>query len=54
MQTFKVKIERTYTTYVEVVAENKSEVLSKLYDMGDAIYEQELEQMNVDENVTIL
>lgn len=51
MTNYRVTINRTYTTHVEVNANSEEEALEMLNDMD--IYEMELEQMNTTEEITI-
>lgn len=53
MKNFKVEMVRTYTTEFNIEADNYQEAAIKFKAMGDAAYEAELEQCNVNEEVTI-
>jgi hypothetical protein len=53
MEKFNVQMIRTYTTEFNIEADNYPEALEKFKAMGDTIYTEELEQCNVDEQITI-
>ena len=54
MKKFRVKIQRTYTTWINVEEKSYKTLEEKLIDhdeeLWDKIYEQEMEQMDIDEN----
>ena len=54
MKKFRVKVQRTYTTWINVEEKSYKTLEDKLIDhdedLWDKIYEQEMEQMDIDEN----
>ena len=54
MKKFRVKVKRTYTTWIDVEEKSYKTLEEKLIDheeeLWDKIYEQEMEQMDIDEN----
>jgi hypothetical protein len=54
MKKFRVKVKRTHTTWIDVEEESYKTLDEKLIDhdeeLWDKIYEQEMEQMDIDEN----
>ena len=54
MKRFRIKVKRTYTTWINVEEKSYKILEEKLIDhdeeLWDKIYEQEMEQMDIDEN----
>jgi len=54
MKKFRVKVKRTHTTWINVEEKSYKTLEDKLIDhdedLWDKIYEQEMEQMDIDEN----
>ena len=54
MKKFRVKVKRTHTTWINVEEKSYKTLEEKLIDhdeeLWDKIYEQEMEQMDIDEN----
>ena len=54
MKRFRIKVKRTYTTWINVEEKSYKTLEEKLIDhdedLWDKIYEQEMEQMDIDEN----
>ena len=58
MKKFRVKVQRTYTTWIDVEEKSYKTLEEKLNgsgidhdeDLWDRIYEQEMEQMDIDDN----
>jgi hypothetical protein len=54
MKKFRVKVQRTYTTWINVEEKSYKTLEEKLIDhdedLWDRIYEQEMEQMDIDDN----
>ena len=54
MKNFRIKVQRTYTTWINVEEKSYKILEEKLIDhdedLWDKIYEQEMEQMDIDEN----
>ena len=54
MKKFRVKVQRTYTTWINVEEKSYKTLEEKLIDhdedLWDKIYEQEMEQMDIDDN----
>ena len=54
MKKFRIKVQRTYTTWINVEEKSYKTLEEKLIDhdedLWDKIYEQEIEQMDIDDN----
>ena len=54
MKKFRIKVQRTYTTWINVEEKSYKTLEEKLIDhdedLWDKIYEQEMEQMDIDDN----
>jgi len=54
MKKFRIKVQRTYTTWINVEEKSYKTLEEKLIDhdedLWDKIYEQEMEQMDIDNN----
>ena len=54
MKKFRIKVQRTYTTWINVEEKSYKTLEEKLIDhdedLWDKIYEQEIEQMDIDKN----
>jgi len=53
--TYKIKMKRVYETYFTIEAETPNEAMDKFQAIPDEDkYNEELEQMNVDEDITLI
>jgi hypothetical protein len=50
---YRFEMKRTYTTIIEIPAANRTEAEALYNELGDKRYQEELEQMNVEEEVAI-
>lgn len=50
---YRFEMKRTYTTIFEIPAANRTEAEALYNELGDKRYQEELEQMNVEEEVAI-
>ena len=50
---YRFEMKRTYTTIFEIAASNREEAEALYNELGDRRYQEELEQINVDEEVAI-
>jgi hypothetical protein len=50
-QVYRFEMKRTYTTIFEIPASSEAEARALYEELGDRRYEEELEQMNVEEEV---